>query len=141
MRNKRLEHAHGLEQIFKTLHVGSVGELLDAYAMTASKILSLWDRHGEQEQEAERLDGEIRQIRAEISATPKEAAARAAAGAAAAGAAAGGGDGGAGAHEAGALEQKERDLELLCKEVQAAFEGGEMLREHHGLKVKGLGSP
>ena len=133
MRNKRLEHAHGLEQIFKTLHVATVGELLDAYTMTASKILSLWDRHGEQEQDVERLDGEIREIRKEISATPKEAAARAAAGAAA-----GGGGAAPQERDSSSLDAKERDLDVLCREVQTAFEEGDMLREHHGLKDTGV---
>ena len=65
MRNKRLELAHGLEHVFQKLGVTSVEEVVDAYMMTASKILSLWAKHGEQEQEMERLDGETKALNRE----------------------------------------------------------------------------
>ena len=58
--------------------------------MTASKILSLWAKHGEQEQEMERLDGETKALNRE--AETREEAEAAALSPAAAGAAGGGAD-------------------------------------------------
>ena len=46
--------------MYQTLRVGTVMELVDAYTTTASKILSLWEKHGEQEGEVERLEEEIK---------------------------------------------------------------------------------
>ena len=78
--------------------------------MTASKILSLWAKHGEQEQEMERLDGETNQPNREAE-TREEA--EAAALAAAAGAAGGGADddGAVGA----TLEAREAALATVCR--------------------------
>eukprot|EP00966_Prymnesium_polylepis_P004496 103363-Prymnesium_polylepis.2 len=60
----RRQLAHGVEEMFTALGVGSLTDLLDAYKMTASKVLSLWQKQAEQEADVERLEHEIRALQA-----------------------------------------------------------------------------
>ena len=70
--NQRLELAHGVEEMFSMLGVSSLVDLLDAYKMTASKVLSLWQKQAEQESEVEKLEYEIRELQV-CGARPRQA--------------------------------------------------------------------
>ena len=78
--------------------------------MTASKILSLWSKHGEQEQEMERLDAETKALQREAGAR-EEAEVAALSPAAAGGGAAGGDDDEGGT---ATLEAREAALASAC---------------------------
>ena len=43
-------------------------KVLDAYKMTASKVLSLWQKQAEQESDVERLEHEIRELQVSVDA-------------------------------------------------------------------------
>lgn len=62
VRNQRLELQNSLERVYRTLHVASYSELVDGYRATASKVLSLWGKQGEQEGELDELSTEIGKI-------------------------------------------------------------------------------
>lgn len=64
--DRRARYQDGLDEVVSTLRVKSVDELMSAHTMTASKILSLWDKHAEQEAELEKLDGELRELNTEL---------------------------------------------------------------------------
>ncbi len=65
VRNTRLEIQHALDRVYDTLKVSSLGELVDAYRATGSKVLSLWGKQGEQEDEVDSLQAEIARIKRE----------------------------------------------------------------------------
>ena len=48
------------------LGVSSLVDLLDAYKMTASKVLSLWQKQAEQESDVEKLEEEIRSLQSAV---------------------------------------------------------------------------
>ena len=62
VRNTRLELQNALDGVYETLHVASFAELVDAYRTTGSKVLSLWGKQGEQEDEVDALEKEIKQV-------------------------------------------------------------------------------
>lgn len=68
VRDTRLGLQASLDRIFEALHVGSLAELTDTYRTTASKVLSLWGKQGEQEGEVDLLRSEIKQLSLEVGA-------------------------------------------------------------------------
>jgi len=65
VRNHRLEIQHSLDRVYDTLKVSSLGELVDAYRATGSKVLSLWGKQGELEDEVDTLNAEVARIKKE----------------------------------------------------------------------------
>jgi len=127
VRNQRLELAHGVEEMFTALGVGSLTDLLDAYKMTASKVLSLWQKQAEQEADVERLEHEIRALQADVDKHLHERVAEAEQ------------ERPEELHASEKLDEstermakREKILDQLCATVKDAFDSVEPLRSQHG---------
>ena len=62
VRNQRLALQNDIDRVYDKLHVASFTELIDGYRATASKVLSLWGKQGEQEDELDELTSEIKKL-------------------------------------------------------------------------------
>ena len=119
VRNRRLECTQCRDRLFAELGVASVEELMESYQATASKIASLWERHGERERERESLEGETRELEREYA---RHTAAEAAAAASFATADKHENDVVESEAEKRLLAQKEAAVERLCETVRSLFE-------------------
>jgi hypothetical protein len=64
--DRRAKYQDGLEQIISDLEGKNIADLVSTYTTTASKILSLWDKHAEQEAELQHLDKHLHALGAEL---------------------------------------------------------------------------